>query len=75
MKNDYIILTDRGHGDRIGSQITWYICQIIYAHYNNYYIDVNYIIYKDSIFMIAIKKYIDLYNKDKIKCYGAFIGL
>ena len=67
MKNDYIILIDRGQGDRIGSQITWYICQIIYAHYNNYYIDVNYIIYKDSIFMQAIKKYIDLYNKDKIK--------
>lgn len=65
--NKYIILRDRGGGDRIGAQITWYICQIIYAHYHSYYIDVTHIVYENSIFMKAIRTFIDLYNQDKIK--------
>ena len=63
----YIILRDRGEGDRLGAQITWYLCQIIYAHYNSYYIDVTHIVYENSIFMQAIKRFIDLYNQNKQK--------
>lgn len=65
--NNYIVLSDRGAGDRLGAQLSWYICQIIYAHYNSYFIDFNEIVYPDSIFMLAIKKYLVKYNKNKIK--------
>lgn len=71
--NKYIILRDRGEGDRIGAQITWYICQIIYAHYHLYYIDVTHLLYENSIFMQSIRKFIELYNKDKIK--GEYVDL
>lgn len=67
MQNNYIIIHNRGHGDRIGSQLTWYICQLIYAHYHNYYIEYNEELYPNSIFTLALKKYIDEYNKNKIK--------
>jgi hypothetical protein len=65
--NKYIILRDRGEGDRIGAQITWYLCQIIYAHYHSYYIDITHLVYENSIFMQSIRCFIDLYNKDKEK--------
>lgn len=67
MKLNYIIIQNRGLGDRIGSQITWYICQIIYAHYYNYYIEYTEELYPNSIFTLALNKYINEYNKNKIK--------
>jgi len=69
----YIILKDRGEGDRIGAQITWYLCQIIYAHYNSYYIEITNLIYENSIFIQAIRKFIENYNQNKIK--GEYIDL
>jgi hypothetical protein len=67
METNYIVIQNRGAGDRIGSQITWYICQLIYAQYNNYYIEYNEELYPNSIFTLTLKKYIDEYNKNKIK--------
>ena len=73
----YIKLINRY--DRMGSNISSYICQIIYAHYNNYYIDYAYqdsfsenrinLKYSDSIIIMGIESYIKNYNKDKIKTY------
>ena len=63
----YIKITNRGLGDRLGAQLTHYICQIIYAHFNNYYIEYNEERYPSSIFTIALKKFVDNYNKDKKK--------
>jgi hypothetical protein len=63
----YIKITNRGAGDRLGAQLTHYICQIIYAHFNNYYIEYNEERYPNSIFTIALKKFVDNYNKSKIK--------
>jgi hypothetical protein len=67
----YIKLINRF--DRMGANISSYICQIIYAHYNNYYIDYAYketdretrtnLNYSDSIFVMCIEKYINEYNK------------
>lgn len=67
MQNNYIIITNRGVGDRLGAQLTWYICQIIYAHYNNYYIEYNEELYPNSIFTLGLKKYIEEYNRNKNK--------
>jgi len=67
ISNKYIILRDRGEGDRIGAQITWYICQIIYAHYHSYYIDITHLVYENSIFMQAIRKFVHIYNQNKVK--------
>jgi len=67
MLNNYIIIENTGAGNRLGAQLTWYICQLIYAHYNNYYIEYNEELYPNSIFTLALKKYVDEYNKDKIK--------
>jgi len=73
----YIKLINRF--DRMGANISSYICQIIYAHYNNYYIDYAYketdretrtnLNYSDSIFVMCIEKYINEYNKNKIKTH------
>jgi hypothetical protein len=65
--NNYIVLSDRGLGDRLGAQLSWYICQIIYAHYNSYFIEFDDLLYSNSIFILAIKKYLAEYNKNKIK--------
>jgi hypothetical protein len=73
MQTNYIILQNRGAGDRLGAQLTWYICQLIYAHYNSYYIEYNEELYPDSIFTLALKKYIDEYNRNKIK--GEYINI
>jgi hypothetical protein len=67
MKTNYIIIENRGIGDRLGAQLTWYICQLIYAHYHSYYIEYNEELYPNSIFTLALKKYINEYNKNKIK--------
>lgn len=67
MQTNYIIICNRGIGDRLGAQLTWYICQLIYAHHNNYYIEYDEKLYPNSIFMLSLKKYIEEYNKNKIK--------
>lgn len=67
MQTDYIIIKNRGHGDRLGSQLMWYICQLIFGHYNNYYIEYDEELYPNSVFTLALKKYIDEYNKNKTK--------
>jgi len=61
----YIKLVNRY--DRLGANLTSFICQIIYAHYNNYYIDYDELNYKDTIFVQAIVLYISNYNKNKNK--------
>lgn len=67
MESNYIIIVNRGAGDRLGAQLTWYICQLIYAHFNSYYVEYDEELYPNSIFTLAIKKYIGEYNKTKIK--------
>lgn len=72
----YIILNKRSQTDRLGAQILSYICQIIFAHYNNYYIDVQEDLYANSsIFIKTIKKYIDFHNSNKIKINTKRINL
>ena len=73
MKNNYIIITNRGAGDRLGAQLSWYICQLIYAHYNSYYIEYNEELYPNSIFTLSLKDYINEYNINKIK--GEYINI
>ena len=67
MQNKYIIIHNFGAGNRLGANLTFYIFQLIYAHHNNYYIEYNEELYPNSIFTLALKKYIDEYNKKKIK--------
>lgn len=60
--------------DCIGAQITWYICQLIYGHYHNYYIEYNdEKLYSNSIFTLALKKYINEYNRNKFK--GNYVNI
>jgi hypothetical protein len=62
----YIILFDRG--DRLGSNLTNYIAQIIFAHKNRYYIKFqktkNDYRYYGSIFVKILFTYIDRYNQE-----------
>lgn len=57
----YIKLINRP--DRMGANLTWYIMQIIYAHYNKYLIKYEILNYSNSIFMKTIMKYINEYNE------------
>lgn len=56
----FIILNSRT--DRLGSNITWYIMQLIYAHYKNYFIHYHGSPFHSSLFVKAMVKYIDKYN-------------
>lgn len=57
----YIILTSRP--DRLGSNLTWYIMQIVYAHYKQYFIHYhNDSPFKSSLFVQAMIDYIEKYN-------------
>ncbi len=57
----YIILNNRP--DRFGSNFTWYIMQIIYAHYKKYFIHYhNDSSFKSSLFVKAMVDYIEKYN-------------
>ncbi len=67
METNYISIKQTGGGDRLGMQLTWYICQLIYAHYNSYYIEYNEELYPNSIFTLGLKKYITEYNNNKNK--------
>ena len=63
----HILLFDRP--DRLGANITNYICQILFAHKNNYYIhfknncktDYN---YSNSIFIEILFNYIEKHNNN-----------
>jgi hypothetical protein len=63
----YIELVGREIHDRLGSNILSYIIQIIYGVKNNYYIYYHYLNYQHSVFINALKEYIDSYNMSKIK--------
>lgn len=58
----FIILV--GRPDRMGATFTWYIMQIIYAHYHKWFIhDSGGILFGHSIFMQMIHIFIHKYNK------------
>ena len=58
----FIILV--GRPDRMGATFTWYIMQIIYAHYHKWFIhDNDGILFGNSIFMQMISIFIHKYNK------------
>jgi len=56
----FIILKNRP--DRMGANLTWYIMQIIYAHYHKYFIHHHGLHFSDSIFIKTIIKFVDEYN-------------
>lgn len=56
----FIILNNRP--DRLGSNITWYIMQLIYAHSKQYFVHYHDSPFHSSLFVQAIVKYIDKYN-------------
>ena len=58
----FIILNNRP--DRLGSNLTWYIMQIIYAHHKQYFIHYHGSPFESSVFVQSIKQYIDKYNYD-----------
>ena len=67
---NYIDIFNRGC--RLGGNIINYICQIIYAIHNNYYIkyDKNLLRFDDSIFVELLFNFIDVYNKIYISKYN-----
>ena len=56
----FIILV--GRPDRMGATFTWYLMQIIYAHYHKWFIHGG-TLFGNSIFMQMIVMFIDKYNK------------
>ena len=56
----FIILV--GRPDRMGATFTWYLMQIIYAHYHKWFIHGG-VLFDNSIFMQMISMFIDKYNK------------
>ena len=50
----YLVLDSRP--DRMGSNVTWHIMQIIFAHYNKWFIHDYGISHDKSIFIQMIKK-------------------
>lgn len=57
----YIIINHRP--DRLGSNLTWYFMQVIYAHYKQWFIHYhNDSPFSNSIFMRALVIFIDKYN-------------
>jgi hypothetical protein len=66
----YIDIFNRGC--RLGGNILNYICQIVYAHKNNYYIkyDKNFLRFKDSIFIECLFLYVDKYNLQLLNQYN-----
>ena len=57
----YIVL--EGRPDRMGANLTWYIMQIIYAHFYKYFIHSYDLTFNDSIFIKTIRIFTDNYNK------------
>jgi hypothetical protein len=58
----YIELVGRDEMDRLGANLLSYIVQTIFGIKHNYYIYYHYLNYQNSIFINALKDYIDSYN-------------
>lgn len=56
----YLVLDSRP--DRMGSNVTWHIMQIIFAHYNKWFIHDYGISHDKSIFIQMIKKFVTNYT-------------
>lgn len=59
--------------DRMGANFTWYIMQIIYAHFHNYYILCEHLKYEDSAFVKAVRLWIEAYNSKYEEENGKFV--
>jgi hypothetical protein len=59
--------------DRMGANFTWYIMQMIYAHFHNYYIVCDGLKYEDSAFVQSVKRWIEQYNFKFEQEYGKYI--
>ena len=56
----YIVLNTRP--DRFGSNLSWYIMQLVYAHKNKWFIHYHNSPFDESIFFKAIREYTKIYN-------------
>lgn len=56
----YIVLDNRP--DRMGSNLTWYIMQIIYAHKNKWFVHYQSSPFNESIYFKSIKTFVNKYN-------------
>ena len=65
----YIILISRP--DRMGANLSWYIMQIIYAHYHKMFIHVPELAFGNSIFMQTIRTFADAYNLELGETLGS----
>jgi hypothetical protein len=63
----YIILKNADEKDRYGANLLYIMCQIIYAHYNNYYICFEKIRYQESLYVQSIFYLINELNQTKFK--------
>ena len=63
----YFKLIGKQSGDRLGANYLSYICQIIFAHFMQYYIVYDSLNFSESIFIQSLQQYIEYYNKDKTK--------
>jgi hypothetical protein len=59
-------LIGREKSERLGSNLLSYYCQIIFAHFMNYYIVYDTVNFEDSIFIKSMCEYIDYYNQSKV---------
>ena len=57
----HIVLYSRP--DRMGSNLSWYIMQLVYAHYVGCHIYYIHVKYDNSLFVKALLKYIDKHNE------------
>jgi len=65
----YIILVNRP--DRMGANLSWYIMQIIYAHYHKYFIHRPHLHFSESIFIKTIIDYTEKYNHELGEEFGS----
>lgn len=63
----YFKLIGKRSGDRLGANYLSYICQIIFAHFMQYYIVYDTFNFSESIFIQSLQDYIEYYNKGKTK--------
>lgn len=65
MSNPIVVIQNRGAGDRLGAQLTWYICQLIHAHFLGHVIEYEEQLFPRSIYTLTLKQFIDEhYNKN-----------
>jgi len=63
----YFKLIGKHPSDRLGANYLSYICQMIFAHFMQYYIVYDTLNFSESIFIQSLQEYIEYYNKDKTK--------